>query len=779
MTGWMRDFAAFGAGIGLVAAAAGCSGGRNCEELLACEDEVVVACSGPETPADVPDPSLCADADVESTEAAGYPVGETPVSFSAVRGDASATCVTTVRVVDEEPPQLACPASLRAVRRGPGVRVYPPTDRLGATDRCTDALEFAWEPADLVDRETVVTFTARDAGGNEASCETRVEVLDLFPATDLRILSASLGGAGQTAVVLGWEPSLGGDVAAYRIERGAAEVGPWDEVGAVGAATQVFTDPDLPAEGAWYRVVPTGGGEDGPATRPVRAWAIGDAAYHERRVDVPGVPFQTDLFGLVRHPADLDGGPYPLVLLLHGNHGNCRLNGTTTDFCAELPGHECTFAGYSTAPNADGMVFQAETLAAQGMIAVSLSANALNCRNNESGYIGQRAEYVLENLRRWKAWHEGEDGPLGTTFAGAVDLSRVGLVGHSRGGDAVANVPRRLILTPIDGVEVRSIFAIAPTDILRARVGDAHYGTLLPACDGDVVTLDGAAIHDRSINDPHLRAQVFYVGANHNFFNTEWTDDDGALSCPSSARLPERPHTAMLEATLGAWFAGTLTGSMLEPALRAEAPTPTAWEAWAGRDLDLRWSYHAPGVSLIDRFDVSASPGVNRTGGANRFDGFTDWGKCFGRFAIGSGGCGTPFLHAKHAVFLAWDDGASAVARFELADLDASGFGALSFRVVSRVAPVNDGRTEQVFAVRLIDADGVGHEVAVDALLPIPHAYEANQVREVLQTVRLPLGRVRRERPELDLGRLAALELVFGADGAPGSVTVTDVELAD
>jgi hypothetical protein len=760
--------------------AVACGGGRrDCAEPLACADEVVATCTAPATPAVIPDPSVCAEAELTSTAAAGYAVGDTVVTFTSTWRGTSASCATRVRIVDTTPPQIDCPSALTAVRRGVGVRVFPPTDRLGVTDLCTDAVEVSWEPADLVGRDTLVTFTATDTAGNAASCQSRVDVLDLFPASGLRILSASLGGAERTSVVLGWERSAGGDVASYRVERAAAEVGPWVRIGEVGASEQVFTDPAVPGAGAWYRVIAAGGGEEGPATQPVRAWGIAGDLYHERGVTVASVPFATDLYGIVRYPADLDAGPYPLVLLLHGNHGNCRVAGTTTDLCAELIGHECPFAGYTTAPNAAGMTFQAETLAAQGMIVATLSANALNCREVPTAYIGQRAELVLEHLRRWKSWHEGLDGPLGTTFAGAVDLSRVGLVGHSRGGDAVANVPRRLAESPIAGVDVRSVFAIAPTDVLSTRVGAAHYGTLLPACDGDVITLDGAAIHDRSVDDPYDRAQVFTIGANHNFFNTEWTDDDGALACPPAAQLPARAHTATIEATLGAWFAGTLTGPRLEPFLRAEGPTPTALDAWAGRPIDLRRSYHAPGVSLIDRFDMAGSPGSNRTRGANSFVDFTEWSRCSGRFAIASGGCGPAFLHAKSAVQMRWDDGQQAFARFELNGLDVGDFPTLSFRVVSRITAWNEGRTHQGFAVRLIDADGVAFEVPVDDLQPIPHAYVANNVREVLQTVRIPLSRVRRERPDLDLGRLAALEIDFSFDGGRGSATITDIELAD
>jgi len=767
----------------LLFAIAACRGGEIetpafCDVLLSCTPEVVASCTGEATPVDLPNPSVCDAADLTSDAAGAYPVGERAVTFSSVLREQQESCTTLVRVIDETPPEIDCPESVVLVRTQEGALIAAPTD-VTATDTCSPGPEVTAVPPALTAPRTEVIYTATDASGNTATCATTVDVLDLFPASGLRILSASLTGDDATALTIGWEPSRGAHVAGYRVERAETASGPWSPIGQVDAAEQLFTDPSIPGSLAWYRVVPTSGDYEGPPTSPVRAFPIAADGYHERGVTVTSVPFATDLFGLVRRPSDLAAGPYPLVLLLHGNHGNCRLIGTTQDYCGGLTGHECPFSGYETAPNADGMLFQAETLAAQGMIAVTLSANALNCRNVPQSWIPQRVEYLLENLRRWKSWNDGEDGPLGTSYAGRVDLSRVGLIGHSRGGDAVANVPRRLTETPIEGVSIQSIFSIAPTDNLTARVGDAHYATLLPACDGDVSSLVGARIHDRSIDDPYDRSQVLVIGGNHNFYNTEWTFNDGNRVCPNAAVLPERPHTAMLEAMLGAWFEGTIDDRGLEPFLKAEAVTPTAIEAWAGRPLDLRWSYNAPAISLIDRFDAEGSPGVNRTGGANSFEDFVQWFGCFGRTVFSSGGCGTAFLHDKHAVYVRWDPGQSALARFDLADLDVGDHGVLSFRVASRQSPWNTGRDEQRFLIRLIDAEGRVAETVVTDVIPVRHGYVANNVREVLQTVRWSLADVLRANPELDLGALAALELDFSYDGERGTVLLTDIELAD
>ena len=49
--------------------------------------------------------------------------------------------------------------------------------------------------------------------------------------------------------------------------------------------------------------------------------------------------------------------------------------------------------------------------------------------------------------------------------------------------------------------------------------------TILPAGDGDVVTNDGAKFYDQAGSDP-FKCQLYIHKANHNYFNTEWVNDE-------------------------------------------------------------------------------------------------------------------------------------------------------------------------------------------------------------------------------------------------------------
>jgi hypothetical protein len=411
------------------------------------------------------------------------------------------------------------------------------------------------------------------------------------------------------------------------------------------------------------------------------------------------------------------------------------------------------------------------------MVTASLSGNALNCREI---YIAERAELIIEHLRRWASWATAGGSPLGVDLVGAVDTARVGLVGHSRGGEAVATVPAHLAATPVAGVTVVSVFSIAPTDYYEPVPDGVDYAVLLPGCDGDVYTLEGLRIYDRALVEPEpgvARSQVFFPRANHNFFSTEWRFDDNGwgLACPTSAEAGDEAQQRMLEATLGAWFQGTLgaAGSdALEDFLKAQEPTPPGIDAWVGTSLDLRWSHAAGSRLVIDDLSGAAAPATNLLGLPNAFSGFSTVRAC------SEADCDASFPHRRTAALLSWE-GTTGVATWSLGGLDASGGEALSFRVVSRDSRLNTGIEEQEILVRLEDTGGAAAEVLLSSLARVPHLYQAYNQREVLQTVRLPLDEVRALSPELDLGSLGELELETSIAGhESGSVIVTDVELA-
>lgn len=756
---------------------AGCGGGERagCDDpsgpSVVCPEMISVECTGPRTGVDLSAAGACGSAAVsDNRPEGGFLAGVTDVVFTAEDGQ---SCTTTVEVTDDEPPTIECPAGISVVLLGPqDVEVFGAV----ATDNCTDPVDIRVSPADLPSGQNSVELIARDIWGNEASCSAQVDVIRAFAPAQAAIVSAEIAGPGSTAVTIGWEPSeRSDDVTGYRVERADDPSGPFAEIATVPGDTLLYQD-NVPGPRASYRITTVAGEITGGTSEVVTAHAIAAASYDIRDRQVPNVGFNTTLYGVVRHPADLSGGPYPLIVMLHGNHGICRSTPTDpNDFCTGVSDdHECPDGNAVTTPNAEGMIYVAETLASHGYIAVTISGNAMNCRFD---FIPERAELIIEHLRQWVAWNDAAgDAPFGTEFSGAVDLDRVGLLGHSRGGEAVSLVPSMLAAEPVAGVTLGAVFALAPTEFFQSpEVVDVPYLLTLPGCDGDVSDLQGAIIYDRSLaaGSGHAKAQVLFIGANHNFFNTTWELDDGQASCNNAGLIGALPQRRMLERAAGDWFDAHIGGRSLTPDQTADRPRPESLAQAAGADVDLRWSFAASSRTVLEDF-TDGDINQNELGLANVDSGFTQAALCSG------GQCGNRFVHQVPGVRLTWNGG-TPLYRVELGGADIADRTSLAFRAVSPSAGANNGVVTQDFRLRLIDSGGQVAELLLSETQLLPHLYAgSNSPHEVLQTARTPLDDFLAINPDLDLGSVAAFEIEMTAPtNTGGTIVITDIELHD
>ncbi|MEE8244801.1 MAG: hypothetical protein V3R27_07385, partial [Pseudomonadales bacterium] len=231
-------------------------------------------------------------------------------------------------------------------------------------------------------------------------------------------------------------------------------------------------------------------------------------------VDAKNLPVR----GRARVP---DGdGPYPIVLIVHGNHG---------------------MEDYSD----DGYEYLTEHFASRGFIAASVDENFLNSSLGDllggpTGGLEEESDargwMLLQHLRQWRDWNEDADHP----FFGKVDLDRVVLIGHSRGGVAVseAAVFNRLTAYPDDATlkfdfnfGLRGVIAIAPVDHQyhpRDRdtpISGVSYLVIHGSHDGDVTAYAGFATYSRLRFDACsscFKAGFYLIGANHGQFNTGW-----------------------------------------------------------------------------------------------------------------------------------------------------------------------------------------------------------------------------------------------------------------
>ncbi|EWM12520.1 hypothetical protein [Kutzneria sp. 744] len=218
-------------------------------------------------------------------------------------------------------------------------------------------------------------------------------------------------------------------------------------------------------------------------------------------------------------------GRRPVVILLHGRHDSCFQPNTTnsTDDVWPCP------AGWSVIPSNLGFAQSAEKLATDGFVVVSISANGVNAfDNSDSEDAGALAhgQLVLRHLDLLAAANVGTAPGLSPLLKGRLDLTNIGLMGHSRGGEGVVKADLLNAALP-HPYGIRSVLLIAPVDYSRQTVPGVPMAVVLPYCDGDVSDLRGQHFYDDTRyadqSDHVLRASVLVMGANHNFFNTEWT----------------------------------------------------------------------------------------------------------------------------------------------------------------------------------------------------------------------------------------------------------------
>ena len=289
------------------------------------------------------------------------------------------------------------------------------------------------------------------------------------------------------------------------------------------------------------------------------AYAVETSDYTLDRVRVPGMAQPIEMVGHVVEPTPgAATGPRPLVLFLHGRHAVCFNPKDATAYSEDRP---CK-APFREVPSHLGYDYVQRVLASQGYATVSVRVNGINAQDyaTPDGGADARARVVQAHLEHW----------VGLAAAHQVDLRRVVLVGHSRGGEGVDRAAIRIPLTA--PYRIVGQVLVAPTDFAAQTAPYVPTVTLLPYCDGDVSDLEGQrftdAGRDLTGDDTSLKSSVLVMGANHNFFNTEWTpglsqapaEDDwaGAPDETCGSADPQRLGSAGQQAVATAYVAGAV-----------------------------------------------------------------------------------------------------------------------------------------------------------------------------------------------------------------------------
>lgn len=398
----------------------------------------------------------------------------------------------------------------------------------------------------------------------------------------------------------------------------------------------------------------------GPHTVIKVEYNLGDLAYN-----LPSFPHDAEVRGNVHYPEDLSGGPYPVLVFLHGRHSTC-FKPSTGFTQMEWP---CEGA-YESITSFEGYDYLGQLLASHGYIVISISANAINADDAYEGDSGMnaRGELIQHHLDLWNEWNTSGGGPFDTLFVGKLDLGNVGTMGHSRGGEGV--VFNALLNESLGSpYGIHAVLALAPVNFHREIIPDIPFMNIAPYCDGDVYDLQGVHyLDDARYTEPVHHSPKFSVlmlGANHNFYNTVWTPgeypagtaddwddywDDNAEHCGTESsgngRLTEEEQRAALTTYACAFFR-VYIGDETEflPILTTEDITPPASSMLEADEVFV--SYH-PSDTLrmdINRTTEEENEEINFLNDSVHENNLTDYEICGG--GLGMDECGITSSQGK------------------------------------------------------------------------------------------------------------------------------------
>ena len=476
----------------------------------------------------------------------------------------------------------------------------------------------------------------------------------------------------------------------------------------------------------------------------------------------------TELWAQVFRPDT--GGPYPLLIFLHGNHGTCghfdsglgvRIDDRTDyTFSGTCP------AGYVPSPSHLGYNYFATALASHGYVVVSINANrGVNAAPGVTGDAGlnlRRGRLVLRHMQQLSKWNAGIGSPppgLGFGLAGLLDFSHVGLMGHSRGGEgmraAVAQYKDAGSPWPtrIGPVTFEALFEIGPVDGQTSRILNAldlPWNVLLPGCDGDVSDLQGVKPLDRMMTitseTQSLNKSSFEVyGANHNFYNTQWQVSDAGGCSGQTPLFPQFGGSASQRATASQtvipfFVAHVGPVKLLGQARRFDPsyPLPASLTAITAYARGFTPAPRAAMNFVIDNFDKAT--GTSSRNVANQSSGLTSYSH---------GAASSSHDVTQRAAAVGWSTagGFLQVNASNLGvPLDVTAFRALEFRVMLRCfgslcssTPNPTGDVD--FSIALANSNGtLSTSLTLKSVAVVRRPVGSFGVNFVFQTVRVPLS---------------------------------------
>lgn len=481
-------------------------------------------------------------------------------------------------------------------------------------------------------------------------------------------------------------------------------------------------------------------------------------------------------FGMDRLPlngliyAPQGEGPFPLVLIVHGNHAS-------TDY------------------SDPGYAYLGEHLASWGFITVSVDENFLNgflIADGKGDEIPLRAWLLLKHLEQWRNWGADPENP----FFGLVDMDSIALIGHSRGGEAIthaADVNRNNYLPYSRGSEsgdfdfnIKAVIPLAPSDGMYQPNGkevslvDISYLVIDGAHDADTSAFYGLLGYQRAaftgdVSEAFKAAGYFYR-ANHSQFNTIWRYGDKGgldwlllnravlLTAEEQQDATTTTITAFLKAVMGR-----------EPGYREFFTEPARAAAWLPDDPFLIQYEDASFIRVDENNFLSQPTLIEVDEGSAKASGMSIFAVESLPLRDTSVDQDSPMLH------LAWEAGSEPVLRYQWPRASGEDWGlSADDALIFQIGAFSGSEPAPSPLISLETADGIRVERRLSDLITLqpPLISQAlktpwlakilqadivwdGQPEHMLQSVVLPLSAFTTVDPFFDPARITAIEFAF------------------
>jgi dienelactone hydrolase len=473
-------------------------------------------------------------------------------------------------------------------------------------------------------------------------------------------------------------------------------------------------------------------------------------------------------------------GPFPLVVIVHGMCGMTRFSD-------------------------GGFAYLGELLASRGYVVASVDENFLNPGGYRYGGftesdIDARGWLLLQHLKVWELWNRDPKN----RFHGRIDMERIALIGHSRGGEAIAAAAafNRMGRYPRNGnipfdfhFGIRTLIAFAPTDITQSRyerstpprIENVNYLLLEGTHDRQVPSVIGSRVFQRvRFTDPgrhFVKSSVYVGGANHSQFNSDWGIYD--LSFPTRLLTDMR---AQLGASRQREITKTLVSGFLDATLKADSRYLPLFRdhrlmrGWLPRTTYVS-RYEDSDFRAVANFDEDIDLSTTTVpGGTISGEGLALWREqdIDPHYVMSLGS------RANRVLSVGWEAGSARPPSLGIGlpeKPDAFGGTGPSDRLTFSIA-FPDATASPYVDVVLADRSGRRASLPLSEIFPVPPAQRYSLTRLgfletpsqvlVLQTVSIPLAAFLKADPRLDIESLR--EIAFRFDGKiPGRVLLDDI----